>query len=274
MKKQAVILLLFTIYFFLAASLTFAARNIVISSDKNSLSLDQELVISASASGFTNGEKIYVKGAFFKDGSSNYFGVTKNNDSWIKNSTTALNQREIIPGVWDNVVIVKPDYSDNGFTGAGEYKFKLGFYYLTSAGNTSSVNWSSNDLNITINSVPTNIPTVKTNSTSSITKTSSSSNSKSPTPTKLASGTSIANYPASTQIKKTNQEFDKITHKVRSASEFAKIKPVTREGNKKEVKVLGAKESNFAPILFISGFLFIMAAISMFVLKILRERKF
>lgn len=257
-----------TVCFILSAKSVFAARNIYITSDKSSLGAEGELTITASPSGFTNGEKIYIKGAFFKEGSSNYFGLTKNNDSWINNSTTALSQREVNIGEWDNILVTKPDYSDNGFTGTSDYRFKIGFYYLTTSGNTSSVNWSINEINIKINSVPTVAPSPAKTSTSN---SSSSSSNKSPTPSKQptlgVSKTTVA------VIDKNNEEFDKIPPRVRTASEYAEIKPVTDSEPKKEVKVLGAKDKkSYAPILFLSGIVFLLAGLSSFIIKILKER--
>ncbi len=270
MKKQLFLLLLI-LCFLLSAGEGFAARNLTITSNKSSLANDDELVIVSSTSGFTNGEKIYVKGAFFKDGSSNYFGFTKSNGDWIKNSTNALSQREIIIGAWDNNQIVKPDFSDNGFIGSGNYKFKLGFYYLTSSGNASSINWSNNDLNINIDFTPTEAP-APTSSKSTSDSSTSSISSKSPTPTKQPTITP-SKYTNSTASRKSNEEFVKIARIQRTASEYAKIKPVTNIEAKKKGNILGAKDKRtYAPILFISGVVFLLAGLSSFIIKFLRDR--
>jgi hypothetical protein len=76
-NKQFLFLLLLIFGFLISAGEIFAARNLTITSSKTSLEADEEMSITASSSGFTNGEKIYIKGAFFKDGSSNYFGFNK-----------------------------------------------------------------------------------------------------------------------------------------------------------------------------------------------------
>lgn len=240
----------------------------MISADKTSLSSDEELNISASVSGFTTNEKIYVKGSFFKDGSSNYFGFTKNNDIWIKNSTTALSQKEVVIGSWDNSVKTKPDFSDTGFSGAGNYKFKLGFYYLTGGGNVSSINWSSNDLIISLSSPPS-IENSQTPIKTSMSSKSSSGVSKAPSATKTPTSSSQAVLAAST---KNPSKSVKISTHSRSASEYAKIKTITQNDNKKDVKVLGTKESNFSPIILLSGIVILLAAVFMFVKKELEER--
>lgn len=272
MKKQLLVLLLVSVYFLESAGSSSAARNISITSNKSSLSTDEELVVVASASGFTSGEKIYIKGAFFKDGSSNYFGLTKNNETWIKNSATALSQREVNIGSWDNSVNVKPDFSDTGFNGSGEYKFKLGFYFLTSGGNASSINWSSNDVSINLGSPPTSILTptkVKTTSSSS----SSNNSIKTPTPTKQSQAPTVSNS-ANAINGKNNSEFAKITRAVKAASEYAQIKPITRQEEKSTKKVLGVNDKNtLVPIIAISGIIFLLAGVSYLIIRELRERK-
>lgn len=145
-----------------ATSPAYAIRTLIITSDKTSLFGDENMIVNASPSGFTDGESIYLKGAFYQEGSTNYFGYTKKDDNWIKNGDSTLNQRSIKIGGWDKNIFVKSDFSDSGYKGEGGYKFKIGFYYLTSTGNPSSVNWS-NVLDINLNEpdptpTPTGIP--------------------------------------------------------------------------------------------------------------------
>jgi hypothetical protein len=163
----------------------FASRNMIISGDKSTLLGDEELAITASVSGFTDGEQIYFKGAFFQNGLTNYFGYTKSGDTWIKNSAANLSQRVIKIGDWDGTLSVKSDFDDSGFKGEGDYNFKVAYYYLTSGGNLSSVNWSSNALTITINApdpTPTPIPTP----TNTPTPTPQPTCTPTPTPTRTA----------------------------------------------------------------------------------------
>jgi hypothetical protein len=181
---SALIAVLFYLFF---ASFSFAARSLVISSDKSSLFGDEEMVVTASASGFTDGETIYIKGAFYQEISSpNYFGYTKNGDSWIKNSSSTLTQKSIKIGAWDGNLSVKSDFSDSGFKGEQSYKLKVGFYYINSNGNPTSINWSSNSLDIDLNEPdPTSTPTPAPTST----PTPTSSPTSTPTPTKAPTPT-------------------------------------------------------------------------------------
>ena len=83
-------------FFIVFPSHVLAARSMTITSDKTSLFGDEEMTITASASGFTPGETIYIKGAFYQEGSTNYFGFTRSGDSWIKNGDTSTSQRSIV----------------------------------------------------------------------------------------------------------------------------------------------------------------------------------
>lgn len=90
----------------------------------------------------------YLKGAFKKQGQTNYFGMTKVGNSWIKNSTKYEDQYKIITdgsGNWSGNLEIMPDILDSGYEGAGDYLFKVARY--TESG---SLTWS-NETKITIN---------------------------------------------------------------------------------------------------------------------------
>ena len=90
----------------------------------------------------------YIKGAFKKVGSSNYFGLTKVGPSWTKNGASYSQQLSIttdVSGNWSGNLEIQPDSEDSGFEGTGDYIFKVGRY--TSAG--SGPTWS-NESNIKI----------------------------------------------------------------------------------------------------------------------------
>lgn len=172
------VFLVLLISIFLLATPVSASRGLIITSDKNNINEYEEILVNASPSGFINEEDVYIKGAFYKEDSSNYFGLTKIGDVWIKNSSPYIDQLKIKPNNWDGKMIVKSDYSDSGFIGSGSYKLKIGYYYLTSGGNISSVNWSNAlDVNI-VAPVPTP--------------------SNSPTPTKTPSPNISSSIPIST----------------------------------------------------------------------------
>lgn len=151
----------------------FASRNITITTSKSSLKGFEEMTVNISSmSGFVDNETIYIKGAFYQDGSSNYFGYTKKDNDWVRNSDSTPSQRQVQINNWDKNIIVKSDFADSGYRGEGDYKFRIGFYYITSGGNISPVSWSSNSVDVAINDpdptstpIPTPTPTSPPTST-------------------------------------------------------------------------------------------------------------
>lgn len=137
---------LLALVLFACAPKVYAARSMTISGNISSLLGDDILIVTASPSGFVEGETIYIKGAFFQSGTTNYFGYTKNNDAWIKNSASNSLQRSIKIGEWDGKLEAKVDYGDSGYKGENDYAFKLRFYY----GAAFSADWSTNELIISI----------------------------------------------------------------------------------------------------------------------------
>lgn len=90
----------------------------------------------------------YLKGAFKKKDGSNYFGMTKFGNSWIKNNQTYSNQFKITTdssGGWNGDLELQPDILDSGYDGAGDYIFKVGRY-----AESGSLSWS-NEVTIRIN---------------------------------------------------------------------------------------------------------------------------
>ena len=179
LKKSLIFLL---IIFLFSPRVVFAKRTIMINSFKNTLIDEEQFDVGISIEEFTDGETIYFKGAFVAPESTNYFGYTLKNGEWIKNSETATVQFKAIIGAWNQILTVKPDLSDTSFKGPGSYNFKVGFYYYTTTGSLSLVNWS-NTVSITIaksSPSPTSSPTM--NPTPSPTPTLTPT-SKPPTPT-------------------------------------------------------------------------------------------
>lgn len=112
---------------------------------------DQEFDISVSLNlpEKTN-TGFYLKGAFKKSDSSNYFGFTLNGD-WVKNNSSYSSQYKIATdseGKWAGKIKVRPDSLDSGFDGSGNYILKVGRYSDSGSGPV----WS-NELNIKINEV-------------------------------------------------------------------------------------------------------------------------
>jgi len=128
-----------------APTSTFTISNIPLSIDST-----QTFTVSVNVelSSYPN-TKFYLKGAFAKSGSINYFGLTKVSDRWIKNNNTYLDQYSITTdssGKWSGSLEIQPDVFDSGYEGTNDYIFKVGRY--TGSGNGPT--WS-NDVNIKIN---------------------------------------------------------------------------------------------------------------------------
>lgn len=134
----------------------FAGQITILSGDGTSLTGDQSITVTASASGFPSGQSLFIKGVFHKDGSTNYFGYTQNAGDWTGNSESKTNQRQVAVDSWNGSLTAKSNYGDSGFTGDGSYKFKIG-YYLSAA---DDVTWSTNEINVTlVGPTPTPSPT-------------------------------------------------------------------------------------------------------------------
>lgn len=117
----------------------------IFSQTPNLTSIDSTDLLEAAVllSGFTPKTDFYLKGVFIKENSSNYFGKTKVNQSWIKNSMSYQNQIKITTddlGNWNGTVSVMVDLDDSGFGGNGSYIFKVGRYDTDG----SNLTWSNN----------------------------------------------------------------------------------------------------------------------------------
>lgn len=83
----------------------------------------------------------FIKGAFFKSGSTNYFGKTLVSGNWVKNSQSYTNQVSFTTdnsGNWQGTMTLLVDNEDSGFLGSGEYSFKAGRYNSSGSGPTWS----------------------------------------------------------------------------------------------------------------------------------------
>lgn len=255
------ILFLTVIFLFLIPSSVFAARSLTIEANKSSLFGEEEMIVAtSSASGFTDGETIYIKGAFYKEGSTNYLGYTKNGDQWIKNGETTTSQRSVKIGEWDGKLDVKSDFSDSGYQGEGDYKFKVGFYYTTSGGNLSSVNWSDNILSVIINE-PSYTPTPTSTNTPTPNPTNTPTPTKTPTPTPVETQTPT---PTPTPVPKLSPTI----HVTNIKTNPTGIVPTSVLGEKTEIntpiptissKPQGDTSDNLAKILIGLGIVFIGA---------------
>lgn len=227
MKK----ILVFLVLLFLSVKPVEAARALSITAEKSSLFGNEEMMVNASPSGFATNEAIFIKGAFYLEGSTNYFGYTKSADNWIKNGDSSQNQLKVDLSSWDGNVWVKIDFADSGYKGEGDYRLKIGFYYVTSSGTVSSVNWSSNVLNVNI-SEPDPTPTATPIPTPTPTSTPVRNMTPPPTPPRTPAATStFTPAPTNTQTPKPELLFSSTSGEV-LGSAFTSQSPMVSESGR------------------------------------------
>lgn len=125
----------------------------VISSSQTSLEQVEVLTTTVAMTGLKPNTSYFLKGAFRKPSSINYFGQTQVDTTWVKNNKSYSNQFPIESdnqGALNGSLSFLPDFEDSGFAGEGEYLFKVARY--TSEG--SGPAWS-NELTITLPPKPT-----------------------------------------------------------------------------------------------------------------------
>lgn len=134
-----------------------------ISQPPSSIDSTQQFQINIDLKNLTPNSKYYLKGAFKKPDSSNYFGKTKVSNSWVANSSSYSNQYYLTTdssGNWAGSIELLPDPDDSGFTGTGKYIFKVARYDANGGGLT----WSSEYI-VSITSATTQSSTAAAKST-------------------------------------------------------------------------------------------------------------
>lgn len=161
---------------------TQTSPTIIISGAPASIAVTQSFPINIQVTNFSPNTKYFLKGAFKKSDSSNYFGQTQVDGTWVKNNETYSKQYSITTdgsGNWTGTIPVQGDNSDAGFTGTGDYLFKIGYYKDET---NPSISWSSETtINLegpSLTTTPTSTPTL----TNTPTTTKTSTPTKKPTP--------------------------------------------------------------------------------------------
>jgi hypothetical protein len=156
-------------------------NSIVISNSPGSINSSDSFTVSISLMDDKSSD-FFLKGAFLKTGSSNYFGKTKVSSNWVKNSSSAQNQFKVTTntdGNWNSTLEVMPDTDDSGFLGSGSYTFKVGRYNKDG----DDLTWSNET---TIQIIQTSISSPK-------------SSQSTPTSTKLPSSSSLSSSESSSE---------------------------------------------------------------------------
>lgn len=150
-----------------------------ISGVPSSAGIDQSFIIHINLSLPSSPNTLfYLKGAFQKPGSSNYFGQTRVSGNFIKNSESYSEQFKAATdgyGNWSGDLTVMGDGADSGYTGSGSYIFKAGRYTTSGSGPS----WS-NEADISMSGQVLTASSAPKASTKSTPKPSASSSPKTP----------------------------------------------------------------------------------------------
>jgi hypothetical protein len=144
-----------------------ASSSFFISSESAQITSDEQFLVDVSLQNLDPSTNYFIKAAFFKEGSTNYFGKTLVGGSWVKNSSTYSSQVLITTdnsGSYNGSLQIMVDMDDSGYDGSGDYKLKIGRYNSAGSGPT----WS-NILGLYIDNVavPTNSPSASPKSSTS-----------------------------------------------------------------------------------------------------------
>lgn len=185
MLKIPAIILFVVITLVILPKQTFAAFEF--SSAQNAITDTEEMIISVSLdlSSSTANNTYYLRGAFYKEGTTQYFGFTINNQGEAYNGPFSDCQKLYgitvdAEGNWTGEIKVKADPEDSAFEGSGDYLLKVS-RYTTSCSNT----WADTEpINVTITQTvfPSPSPSSASESNPSNSSSTSSSNSPSSTP--------------------------------------------------------------------------------------------
>lgn len=130
---------------------------------------DESISVSFEITGLTASTNYFLKCAFSKEGSSNYFGYTGVGESLVKNSDNYAKQMSITisgEGSFKGSLTCKPDAADTGFAASGSYNLKIGRYSASGSGPTWSNSVVVNLQKGTVTSTTTTAPTIKSTSSS------------------------------------------------------------------------------------------------------------
>jgi hypothetical protein len=177
-----------------------AAGSFSISQIPNAINSSDSFTVQVQTAGLQPSSVYYLKGAFIKSGSTNYFGKTLVGRDWVKNSESYSKQFSFTSdssGSFTGGIKVSVDPDDSGFIGSGTYILKIGRYNVSGSGPT----WSNeSNIDITDNSPKESSKATKTSSSPKPAvlgeKTTSFINTQKPVPPKASSKKTSLHSPA------------------------------------------------------------------------------
>lgn len=197
----------FLTFLFLFSSSVFAS-GMVISSSQNSLNTNDEFNVGVSFTINTgDGTSYYLRGVFYKEGTSQYCGYTWNGNNWYNGPYSNNGWEQLLPvtiyqSSWSGQLKAKVDSSDSGCQSSGEYKFRVQRY--TTGGSSSFDDQNILTVNLTI---PTPTPTSQPTPTPT----------KAPTPTPTVKA--VATSTPTPLLIKTTEEHTNTSQKINGNGE-------------------------------------------------------
>lgn len=177
------------------------AASISLQSDTQALNQYSELSVNAFLSiNSQDNTQYYLRGVFYREGTTNYCGVTWNGSSWFSGPySTNEGWKNFLPisifnASWSGTLKAKIDTADNGCKDSGSYRFKIQRF----TGSGSGVYDPQNELVLVV-SVPTPTFTPTPTPTSSPTPTNKPTSTPVPTKTPTPTPTVKASSPTITQ---------------------------------------------------------------------------
>lgn len=227
--------------------------SITLTSVPSQVSSTEPFFVDVQLTNLGPNSQYFLKGAFLKSGSTNYFGKTKVSSSWVKNSETYSKQLPIttdLGGNWTGLIQLMVDQDDSGFSGAGDYLFKVGRYSSTGSGPT----WSS-ESSINISHTATN---TKKDDDSSV----------SPTPPAKTTSTTAKPKSSPSPRKVTSAKSDLTSSKIKLAT----ISGVSTQASKLPQPLIVKSASSLRWWLIGGGFLTLIIGAGLFVYTIKKHQ--
>lgn len=186
-------IILATLFVVLCVPARVFAVSVTLGSAQSSIGVGDEYTVAAQLSAsVTNGTTYYLRGAFFKPGTSSYCGYTWNGSSWYNGPYSTDNGwKQLFPATvnnstWSGVLKAKFEPTDAACAQSGEYRFKIQRY--TESGSASFD--TQDELTVSV-SVPTPTPTPTVTPTMTPTPTLTTTPTPTPTPSNTPTPTAI-----------------------------------------------------------------------------------
>lgn len=252
-------------YLLLGARIVFAEFNFTSSQTTITSNEEIETTVTLSLQGQGN-KTYYLEGAFKQEDTTNYFGLTWNDSSWIPyTSSNFTNLKSITTdqaGGWNGAVKVKLDESSSLFSGSGTYILRMKRF--TTGGSPS---WASNDITLTVStpatSTPNPTPSPTPTPTPSAKKTTSQAATSAPNPTipptPKSSPSSASTKESSTQPKP----------QAKPDSKVASVAAAQASPTPTNIEIKSQKQSN---LFLIVGLVLITAGIGLSIYIYLRNK--